>query len=124
MRDRLMRAQQSGQRAMMAMDEINALLAVFEPSAGKDSKIFATRVSGVLRRMKERHLLIDLGRGSDTFEVSPVLKVVFDAAQVDSLRETYQAAAQKKKAAAAMVGSDAPTEDDEDDSDTMTKAEE
>ena len=124
MRDRLMRAQQSGQRAMMAMDEINALLAVFEPSAGKDSKIFATRVSGVLRRMKERHLLIDLGRGSDTFEVSPVLKVVFDAAQVDSLRETYQAAAQKKKAAAAMVGSDAPTDDDEDDDDTVTKVEE
>ncbi len=124
MRDRLMRAQQSGQRAMMAMDEINALLAVFEPSAGKDSKIFATRVSGVLRRMKERHLLIDLGRGSDTFEVSPVLKVVFDAAQVDLLRETYQAAAQKKKAAAAMVGSDAPTDDDEDDDDTVTKAEE
>ena len=68
--------------------------------------------------------MIDLGRGSDTFEVSPVLKVVFDAAQVDSLRETYQAAAQKKKAAAAMVGSDAPTDDDEDDDDTVTKVEE
>lgn len=114
MRDRLMRAQQSGQRAMMAMDEINALLAVFEPSAGKDSKIFATRVSGVLRRMKERHLLIDLGRGSDTYEVSPVLKVVFDAAQVDALRQAYETAAQKKKAAAAMVGTDAPTDDDND----------
>ena len=113
MRDRLMRAQQSGQRAMLALDEINALLAVFEPSAGKDSKIFANRVSGVLRRMKERHLLLDLGRGSDTFEVSPVLKVVFDAAQVDALRETYATAAKKKQAAAAMVGPDAPTDDDE-----------
>lgn len=111
MRDRLMRAQQSGQRAMMALDEIQTHLAVFEASSKTDSAIFATRVNAVLKRMKERHLLLDLGRGSDTWEVSPVLKVVFDAAQVDELRKVYEAAAKAKQTAEELVG--APVEENE-----------
>ena len=85
MRDRLMRAQQNGERAIMGLDEIRTHLAVFEPS----SKTFSRRVTAVLKRMKEKHLLLELGRSSSDFEVSPVLKVVFDASQVDALRQRY-----------------------------------
>lgn len=104
MRDRLMRAQQHGDRAAMQLDEINAHLAVFEPSAKKDSAAFANRVNAVLKRMKERHLLLEVGRGGDTWEISPVLKVVFDAAQVDALRKIYEEAAKAKQAAEDLVG--------------------
>ncbi len=104
MRDRLMRANQHGDRAVMQIDEINAHLGVFEASAKKDRAVFATRVNAVIKRMKERHLLLDCGRGSDTWEISPVLKVVFDAAQVDELRHIYEAAAKAKEAAEDLVG--------------------
>lgn len=48
MRDRLMRAQQSGQRAMMEADEINTHLAVFDPISKTDQKIFSQHVGAVL----------------------------------------------------------------------------
>ena len=64
--------------------------------------------------MKERHLLLDCGRGSDTWEISPVLKVVFDAAQVDELRHIYEAAAKAKEAAEDLVGiAESDAEDNE-----------
>ena len=89
MRDRLMRAQQNGERAIMGLDEIRTHLAVFEPSSKTDTDLFSRRVTAVLKRMKEKHLLLELGRSSSDFEVSPVLKVVFDASQVDALRQRY-----------------------------------
>lgn len=104
MRDRLMRAQQSGQRAIMEADEISAHLAVFDPISKTDQKVFAQHVSAVLKRMKERHLLLDLGRGSSAWEISPVLKVVFDASQVDALREAYSLAVERMAAAQELVG--------------------
>lgn len=114
MRDRLMRAHQHGDRAVMQIDEINAHLGVFEASAKKDRAVFATRVNAVIKRMKERHLLLDCGRGSDTWEISPVLKVVFDAAQVDELRHIYEAAAKAKEAAEDLVGiAESDAEDNE-----------
>ena len=89
MRDRLMRAQQNGERAIMGLDEIRTHLAVFEPSSKTDTDLFSRRVTAVLKRMKEKHLLLELGRSSSDFEVSPVLKVVFAASQVDALRQRY-----------------------------------
>lgn len=103
MRDRLMRAQQSGERAVMSLDEISTHLAVFESSARTDTSLFAKRVDAVVKRMKERHLLIELGKNADSFEVSPVLKTVFDAAQVDALREAYVNHIEKARRAAAIV---------------------
>lgn len=103
MRDRLMRAQQSGERAMMSLDEISTHLAVFESSARTDTSLFAKRMDAVVKRMKERHLLIELGTNADSFEVSPVLKTVFDAAQVDALREAYVNHIEKARRAAAIV---------------------
>lgn len=103
MRDRLMRAQQSGERAMMSLDEISTHLAVFESSARTDTSLFAKRMDAVVKRMKERHLLIELGKNADSFEVSPVLKTVFDAAQVDALREAYVNHIEKARRAAAIV---------------------
>lgn len=53
--------------------------------------------------MKERHLLIELGKNADSYEVSPVLKTVFGAAQVDALREAYVNHIEKARRAAAIV---------------------
>ena len=103
MRDRLMRAQQGGERAVISLDEINTHLGVFESSARTDTSLFAKRVDAVIKRMKERHLLIELGKNADSFEVSPVIKTVFDAAQVDTLREAYLNHIEKARRAAEIL---------------------
>lgn len=105
MRDRLMRAQQSGQRAAIELDEITSYLSVFEPLSKTDSALFANRVNAVLKRMKERHLLLDLGQNGSAWEISPVLKVLFDAAQIDQLRTAYEKAAHRKRIAEDKVAS-------------------
>ena len=113
MRDRLMRAGQAGERAVLSMDEIRTHLAVFEPSAKTDTALFETRVMSVLKRMRERHLLFDLGSSAESFEVSPVLKTVFDAAQIDSLRRSYAEYVEQAKRASSLVeDSDTPEETD------------
>lgn len=104
MRDRLMRAQQSGQRAIMEADEIRAHLAVFDSASKTDEKVFDQHVKAVLARMKEKHLLLELSRGGSAWEVSPVLKVVFDASQVDALRHAYSLALERMATARKLVG--------------------
>ena len=101
--NRLMRAQQGGERAVISLDEINTHLGVFESSARTDTSLFAKRVDAVIKRMKERHLLIELGKNADSFEVSPVIKTVFDAAQVDTLREAYLNHIEKARRAAEIL---------------------
>lgn len=103
MRHRLMRSRQSGSRAMMSIDEIRSVLSVVEPSAKTDTALFANRVSAVVKRMKERHLLLPLDRGGENWEVSPVLKVVFDAVQVEQLGAAYMKIAERRAQAAGLV---------------------
>jgi hypothetical protein len=111
MRDRLMRAQQSGSRAMMSLDEIRTLLSVVELSARADTALFATRVNAVVKRMRERHLLLPLDRTGENWEVSPVLKVVFDASLVEQLSEAYEGVKARRLEAAELAGG-APSEDE------------
>ena len=110
MRDRLMRAQNAGERAVLSMDEIRTHLSVFEPSAKSDTALFETRVGNVLKRMRERHLLFDLGSSGESFEVSPILKTVFDAAQVDALRTAYAAHIERARLAADLTADDGADE--------------
>lgn len=104
MRDRLMRAQNAGERAVLSIDEIRTHLSVFEPSAKTDTATFAGRLSGVLKRMRERHLLFDLGTSGESFEVSPVLKTVFDAAQMEALKNVYIEHIERVRQAASLAG--------------------
>jgi len=106
MRDRLMRAQQSGQRAVLSNDEIQTYLSVFDEKAKTDQALFKKHVETVSKRMKDRHLLLPLGRGGDSWEVSPVLKVVFDAAQVAELKNVYRDFLGRKLAATSLVEED------------------
>ena len=111
MRDRLMRAKQSGSRAMMSMDEIRTVLAAVEPSSKTDTALFASRVNATLKRMRERHLLLPLDRSGENWEVSPVLKVAFDAVQVEQLAAAYGRIVEHRAQAAELVGDELVQED-------------
>jgi hypothetical protein len=92
MRERLMRANQSGERAVISLDEIESLLGFYEPASKRDASTFKTRVNAVIKRLRDRHLLLTLGKGrQSSFEVSPVLRVVFDAKEIERLKQAYEA---------------------------------
>ena len=61
MRETLMRNLQTGQRATISTDEIFGHLRYFDPDSQKDEPAFKRRVEAVIKRFKERRLLIPLG---------------------------------------------------------------
>lgn len=86
MRETLMRNLQTGQRATISTDEIFGHLRYFDPDSQKDEPAFKRRVDAVIKRFKERRLLIPLGRSGihNSYEISPVLKVIFGADRLKS----------------------------------------
>jgi hypothetical protein len=121
MRERLMRASQSGERAVISLDEIESLLGFYEPASKNDLPKFKLRVSAVIKRLKDRHLLLSLGKGrQSSFEVSPVLRVVFDAKEIERLKAAYEALL----ARAATGSSGGPLTDAEDGRDMNGETEE
>lgn len=88
MRDRLMKANQAGERAAISTDEIASLLTFFDPASKDDQTRFMKRVVSVITRCKDRHFLLPVSK--DTYEISPILKVVFGASQIQEMKESYQ----------------------------------
>jgi hypothetical protein len=88
MRDRLMKANQAGERAAISTDEIVSLLTFFDPASKDDQTRFVKRVVSVITRCKDRHFLLPVSK--DTYEISPILKVVFGASQIQEMKESYQ----------------------------------
>ncbi len=89
LRERLMKAQQQGDRGIVTPDEIFPMLALFDPASASDQVNFQKRVSAVIDRFKKARFLIELKGGSGGYEISPVLKVMFGASEADELRRAY-----------------------------------
>ena len=88
MRDRLMKANQTGERAAISTDEIVSLLTFFDSTSNDDQTRFMKHVMSVISRCKDRHFLLPVSK--DTYEISPILKVVFGASQIQEMKESYQ----------------------------------
>lgn len=88
LRERLMRARADGERAVVTEGDIAEVLRIFDRSAGKDDRLFLRHLSGILTRLKERRILLPL-RSGDSLEVSPILPLLFPAADIETLRAAY-----------------------------------
>src|SRR5699024_10352685 len=90
LRQRLSEAEAQGQRAAVDEEEIHTQLAVYEPTLGTDSAGFTKRVTGAIEKMKKYSVLRAI-RGSDgRYEVSPTLKLLFSAEEVQALGAVYR----------------------------------
>ena len=112
LRQRLIQAESQGERAVVSADEMAAQLAVFERSANPDAARFGRQMASAIEKAKKLNLLRLLGGGDQRFEVSPTLKLLFPAEQIQALTHTYRALADGH---AGLAASAADGQDDDDD---------
>jgi len=90
LRQRLAEAEAHGQRAVVEGDELHAQLAVYEPPQGTDRAGFTKKLNAAIEKMKKNNVL-QLIRGSEgRYEVSPTLKLLFSAEDVQALGAVYR----------------------------------
>lgn len=89
LREQLIQAEARGERAVVSRDDMVGHLAVFEPEGNPDRARFEKQMAGAIERGKELSLLRKLRNTDERYEVSPTLKLLFAAEQIQALTETY-----------------------------------
>lgn len=89
LRQRLAEAEAQGQRAAVEVDELHAQLAVYEPPQGTDRAGFTRKLNAAIEKMKKNNLLQPIRGSEGRFEVSPTLKLLFSAEDVQALGTVY-----------------------------------
>ena len=89
MREILLRTSPLNERALIRLEDISETIRMFDPAIRNDEALLAKRQSALVNRLLERHLLLALVE-ADSFEISPVLKLIFDGNAVGNLIEAYK----------------------------------
>jgi hypothetical protein len=90
LRQRLSQADARGERAVIAVDEIEDYLRAFERSASTDRAGFSKRVAASVEKIKKHSILQKIRASEDRFEISPTLKLLFSAEAVQELTRLYR----------------------------------
>lgn len=90
LRQRLAEAEANGQRAVVEVEELQAQLAVYEPPQGTDRAGFVKKLSAAIEKMKKNNVLQPIRGSEGRFEVSPTLKLLFSAEDVQALGAVYR----------------------------------
>lgn len=106
LRSRLMRTAETGDRTVVAHAEIVEYLRDYDRTADRDVRLFDAHVGGVVKRLKDRKILLPLSGEELRYEVSPVLQLLFDATDVAALTEEYRKKAEELREDAAGVDAD------------------
>ena len=90
LRRQLTQAESHGERAVVSKDEIVEHLSVYERTASTDKAGFVKKVYASIEKIKERSILQRIRASDDRFEVSPTLKLLFSAEEIQALTALYQ----------------------------------
>lgn len=90
LRQRLTQADAQGERAVVAIDEIVEHLRVYERSSNTDRAGFGKRVHASIEKIKKHSILQKIRSSEDRFEISPTLKLIFAAEEIQALTRLYQ----------------------------------
>jgi hypothetical protein len=90
LRQRLTQADAQGERAVVAQDEILEHLRLYEHSASTDRAGFTKKVRASIEKIKEHSILLKIRSSEDRFEISPTLKLMFSAEEIQALTGLYQ----------------------------------
>ncbi|GLQ52310.1 DUF4194 domain-containing protein [Dyella flava] len=90
LRQQLAEAEAHGHRAVVEEAALVDALSVYEKSVSTDRAGFAKRVAGAIGKMKDNHILDKLRGSDDRYEVSPALKLLFSAEDVQALALAYR----------------------------------
>ena len=90
LRQQLAEADAHGNRAVVEEGALVDVLSVYEKNLSTDRAGFARRVSAAIVKMKEHHVLERLRGSEDRYEISPALKLLFSAEEVQALAQVYR----------------------------------
>jgi hypothetical protein len=89
LRQRLTQAEAHGNRAVVSTDEIVEFLGVYEQVGNTDRALFEKRIHASIEKIKKHSILRKIRSSEDRFEISPTLKLLFSAEEIQALTQIY-----------------------------------
>ena len=111
LRQRLTQADTQGERAVVSADEIQEHLSLYQAAASTDRAGFAKRVHASIEKLKKSNMLQKIRASEDRFEVSPTLKLLFSAEEIQALTKLFERMAAGEAVEAPPDTGDADDED-------------
>ena len=108
LRQLLIQADAQGRRAVISIDEIKEHMTLYETAANTDRAGFIKRLNASIEKIKKYRILQQLRSTDDRLEISPTLKLLFSAEQIQMLSRHY-----KSMALATTSSQTEPAESDE-----------
>lgn len=90
LRQRLTQADTQGERAVVSWQDMVEHLTVYERSGNADHARFDKQRQGAIEKAKKLSLIQKIRGAEDRFEVSPTLKLLFPADEIQALTRTYR----------------------------------
>jgi hypothetical protein len=100
LRQRLTQADAQGDRAVVSLEEMREHLSVFERDNNPDHAKFERQIVNAVDKAKKLSLLQFIRGSGERYEVSPTLKLLFSAEEIQDLTRTYATLACAPAAAA------------------------
>lgn len=101
LRQRLTQADAQGERAVVSLEEMKEHLSVFEKENNPDHARFERQIVIAVEKAKKLSLLQFIRGSGERFEVSPTLKLLFSAEEIQALTRIYAALASSQAAESA-----------------------
>ena len=90
LRQQLAEADTRGERAVVAEYELVEAMSIYQRNVSTDQAGYAKRVAAAIAKMRDNQLLSRLRGSEDRYEISPALKLLFSAEDVQALTEAYR----------------------------------
>lgn len=90
LRQRLTQAETHGDRAVISTDEIVEFLSIYEQTGNTDRALFEKRIYASIEKIKKHSILRKIRSSDDRFEISPTLKLLFSAEEIQALTRIYR----------------------------------
>ena len=90
LRQQLTQAEAHGDRAVVSTAEIVEFLGVYEQAGNTDRALFEKRIHASIEKIKKHSILRKIRSSEDRFEISPTLKLLFSAEEIQALTRIYQ----------------------------------
>lgn len=90
LRQRLTQAETQLERAVVSWQDMLEHLSVYEKTGNVDHARFDKQCHGAIEKAKKLNLIQKIRGAEDRFEVSPTLKLLFPAEEIEALTRTYR----------------------------------
>jgi hypothetical protein len=89
LRHQLMQAQTRGERAVVSKKDIVEQLGMYDKTGNTDKAGFDKRIHASIEKIKKHNILQKIRSSDDRFEISPALKLLFSAEEIQVLQKLY-----------------------------------